>query len=178
MSTQVIAGAAAGAAVIGGGGTLAAYAAGAFGTGWESETFEEYAKSLNLKYVGETGTTSPGALPDKAKVKSKIENSTNGAEYRKVLDDHWDAMESNDVKEKDRPTRTGKQGNSVFPSGTNDRTKDEEIAGWVVSWCSAAKDMRANIKKVKGANKEWNTDLLNKNAKWQAFKAVCFEKTT
>ncbi|GCE63717.1 hypothetical protein [Candidatus Mycoplasma haematohominis] len=178
MSTQAIGAAAAGTAVIGGGGTLVAYAAGAFDLkekDWQQATFEEYAQSLGLKYVGVTGNTSLGELPDKEKIKKKIEDNSKGAQYRAILKKHWGNMENKDVIEVNKPTRPEEEEGVLFPSDSTTRTKDSEVADWTKSWCKAAKDISNKIKRAKGEGWEWNTDLLNKNNKWKAFEEVCFE---
>uniref|UniRef100_UPI001C0A737F hypothetical protein n=1 Tax=Candidatus Mycoplasma haematohominis TaxID=1494318 RepID=UPI001C0A737F len=90
MSTQAIGAAAAGTALLGGGGTLAAYAAGAFNPkdkDWQDATFKDYAAHLNLKYIGETGATAPGTLPTKEKIKTKLDGDFEGTGYKKFLKD-------------------------------------------------------------------------------------------
>ncbi|GCE63735.1 hypothetical protein MHSWG343_07350 [Candidatus Mycoplasma haematohominis] len=179
MSTQAVAGAAAGAALLGGGGTLAAYAAGAFNSkdkDWQDTTFKDYAAHLNFKYIGETGTTAPGTLPTKEKIKTKIDGDSTGIGYKKSLKDNWENMKVGDVDESSKSKRPTGDVSTLFPADNN-LSEKEKISEWTEEWCKAIANKKVKAKLTKNNQTEWNTNLFEGDVSWKAFKEVCLEAT-
>ncbi|GCE63701.1 hypothetical protein [Candidatus Mycoplasma haematohominis] len=177
MPTQAVAGAAAGAALLGGGGTLAAYAAGAFNTKWEDTTFEEYAQSLGkLKYLGESSTTL-NTPPTKTNIEAKIGNATSGGGYRDVLKGNWDHMKKEDVAEEEKNKRPQDSKDVLFPASAQSLDKKSEIAQWTEAWCGAIGKKRVKAKIKVGDDTKWNKEFFNRDDSWKAFKEVCLTAT-
>ncbi|WP_216083399.1 hypothetical protein [Candidatus Mycoplasma haematohominis] len=153
MSTQAIGVAVAGTAVIGGGGTLAAYAAGAFDSKYES--FEDYVdKALKDKsqYLGD--------LLNKDKVKAKLSESNN-ATYKKELEKVVvKGGDSSAIKKTDIDT------------ASNDDDKSTKIAAEAKSWCDDKKTKKPSNKGT------WTKATIEKDLDWAPFSAVCLEPVT
>ncbi|GCE63706.1 hypothetical protein [Candidatus Mycoplasma haematohominis] len=173
MSTQAIGSAIAGTAVVGGGGTLAAYAAGAFDPSkptLKEATFEDYAKHKSLKYLGETNKV-PGIAPDSAKIKSRLDDSTNGQVYRASFNKHWDNMKDADVTVTPKKTRPSDLKTSLFPT-SGSGSKDQEVSNWTADWCKSIGVKKVLIKKVENGKESWKDDL-DEDSSWKAFKDIC-----
>ncbi|WP_216083444.1 hypothetical protein [Candidatus Mycoplasma haematohominis] len=178
MSTQAIGAAVAGTALLGGGGTLAAYAAGAFNTKWEDTTFEEYAQSLGkLKYLGE-GNTNLKTPPTKTNVETRIGDSANGAKYKESLKRNWDQMKKEDVAEEEKNKRPRDSKDVLFPAIAQSLDKKSEIAQWTETWCGAIGKKRVKAKVKVGDETKWNKEFFDGSDSWKAFTAVCLEATT
>ncbi|WP_216083446.1 hypothetical protein [Candidatus Mycoplasma haematohominis] len=158
MSTQAIGAAAAGTAVVGGGGALAAYAAGAFNGETKYESFDDYFQktlSKTHKYVSET---------DYQPIETKIGESAGSNTYKTSLTTHWSKMGSNDVPADGEPTQKPETIDTSWSNKT-------DVAKWTFKWCNSRK-----TKKPSGDEKMWIREEIERNLEWQTFKSVCLEE--
>ncbi|GCE63713.1 hypothetical protein [Candidatus Mycoplasma haematohominis] len=173
MTPQAIGAGVAGTAVVGGGGALAAYAAGAFNAKWQEASFEDYAKYKNLKYLGETANemTIP---PVASKIKETLENTTNGKGYRAKFNSHWNNMREQDAKKEGNISRPIEDKEELFPVDKSG-SKDQEVANWTAVWCKSVGKKKVPAKQTQEGKELWNPDL-DKNPVWKAFKDICLEE--
>ncbi|GCE63893.1 hypothetical protein [Candidatus Mycoplasma haematohominis] len=154
MSTQAIGAAAAGTAVIGGGGTLAAYAAGAFEREATYDSFQAYfnAKlSKTHKYIGNDSDL-------KGKIKANLEGS-NKDNYKKELEKIIQQEGGTDVQEA-----------SVDGAESNDSNLTK-ISKKTKLWCEKTKDV-----KLTSNDKKWNEGNVKSHENWTPFQTVCLEQ--
>ncbi|GCE63726.1 hypothetical protein MHSWG343_07260 [Candidatus Mycoplasma haematohominis] len=149
MSTQAIGAVAVGTAVVGGGGTLAAYAAGAFNGEAKYESFEDYVnKALkNKKQYSADSLTNE-------KIKQKLSTNTYKEELKKVV-----------VKTEDSDPITAEDVGKN-PPDDNKLTKMVEKAK---AWCTSKKPKKS----IDGG--KWTKVTIEKDADWAPFEAVCLE---
>ncbi|WP_216083316.1 hypothetical protein [Candidatus Mycoplasma haematohominis] len=153
MSTQAIGAAVAGTSVVGGGGALAAYAAGAF---TPTTTKEETVKNTYLtlakeeadiknqkEYMGNSQTD----------IKSVLEGSEKDA-YKANLKAVWNDMNENEIK----PVIEKPKDSDIEASG-----KENDISNYVNKWCEHI------------ASKELGAKPQDTDQTWQAFKKACFK---
>ncbi|GCE63730.1 hypothetical protein [Candidatus Mycoplasma haematohominis] len=150
MTSQAVGAGVVGTAVVGGGGTLAAYAAGAFG----KDTYLTQAKSdSEIKekkdYIGNNKSTIEERLGD-----------TSTPKYWDIVKGKWDNM-LDDTNTLGKPS-----GGSSALFGDNDKATNKlKIATFVNKWCESISKKELKII----PNSEGN----EKNT-WEAFKEVCF----
>ncbi|GCE63742.1 hypothetical protein MHSWG343_07420 [Candidatus Mycoplasma haematohominis] len=157
MTTQAIGAAAVGAAVIGGGGTLAAYAAGAFSEVKYLDFNDYFVKVFGKEYQ-------LISLDNHSAIEGKIKNATSGNLYKKLLGNHWDNMQEGGFTVtglSTKPTKGDLEGTD----------KETEVAKWTKEWCKARKG-----KKSTAEDKKWTKSIIDADKEWQAFFAVCLEK--
>ncbi|WP_216083445.1 hypothetical protein [Candidatus Mycoplasma haematohominis] len=158
MSTQVLGAAAAGTAVIGGGGATIAYAAGAFDpkvkeSKQEVSTYKTLAEKefeTSKEYVG----------GDESAIKTLLEKAGDTSYKTTLKNTHWEKMEEKDILEDDKPTKT--KDNEFDNNGKND-----EISKYVSAWCQAVSE-----KELSSIPKNGETN----NNRWEAFKFACFKQ--
>ncbi|GCE63707.1 hypothetical protein [Candidatus Mycoplasma haematohominis] len=154
MTPQAIGAGVAGTAVVGGGGTLAAYAAGAFG----KETYLTQAqKDSEIKgkkdYIGDNKTEIQ-ALWDDTNYKTNLKSA------------HWDNMDAQDISTSSKPEKTVK--NQV-----DDTSKKSEVATYVSAWCQAV-----SVKELDSIPRNATEDENKDHKRWEAFKFACFKTKT
>ncbi|GCE63895.1 hypothetical protein [Candidatus Mycoplasma haematohominis] len=146
MSTQAVGAAAAGTVVIGGGGTLAAYAAGAFD---KDNYLTQAKKDSDIKnkkeYIGK----------NKDEISKLLSSGTTDTTYQTALDGAWDNMDSSGLPSITKPEKTS----------VKDNTKASEVANYTNAWCE-------HISKKTLEKPPIDADA-DKNT-WDAFKAACF----
>ncbi|GCE63633.1 hypothetical protein MHSWG343_06300 [Candidatus Mycoplasma haematohominis] len=153
MSTQAIGAAVAGTAVVGGGGALAAYAAGEF---TPTKTKEETVKNTYLtlakeesdiknqkEYMGDNQTD----------IKSILEGSEK-VTYQASLEEVWDNMNKEGIE----PTINKPNKGEIKTAG-----KENDISNYVNKWCEHI------------ASKELGAKPQDTDQTWQAFKKACFK---
>ncbi|GCE64048.1 hypothetical protein [Candidatus Mycoplasma haematohominis] len=156
MSTQAIGAAAAGTLVIGGGGTLAAYAAGAFNGESTYDSFQAYFDAKLSETYTYTGNHSD--LKNKMKVNlTGSDKETYKSELKKII--------SKEVV-----------GESVLDTDVDgaesDDTKLGKVYGKAKTWCEATKA----VKLTPTQNKKWNEANVQSHEDWAPFMTVCLEK--
>ncbi|WP_216083385.1 hypothetical protein [Candidatus Mycoplasma haematohominis] len=155
MSTQAIGAAAAGTAIVGGGGATIAYAAGAFDpkvkeSKQEVSTYKTSAEKeleTDKEYVGES----------KDKIKALLPKDTQKTSYQTSLEGVWDKMKSS-VKEQ---TSIGTQPQS---SDISDSSKADSVADYVNKWCLHVSNLSLSVVPTAAPDKD----------RWDAFKGACF----
>ncbi|WP_216083334.1 hypothetical protein [Candidatus Mycoplasma haematohominis] len=158
MSTQAIAGAAAGAALLGGGGTLAAYAAGAF----EKEPVNTYKTQV---LADDTVKTKEYIGDSTEKIKKHLEGDKN-PKYSDTLKGVWDDMADDAKKTMQKPSE---EKDNLF-SESNLTSKKGEISNFVNKWCEATSRETLQEKPSNETSPE--------GKKWKAFKDACFYKAS
>ncbi|GCE63715.1 hypothetical protein [Candidatus Mycoplasma haematohominis] len=158
MTPQAIGAGVVGTAVVGGGGALAAYAAGAFGVKYEN--FLDYAKKNDYSYlIGDA----------EEKLKQKITNSPDVSKegYKKILKDNLslidgseDALVESDITDAGDSTKD------------SNKSKLNKVVGKVKAWCE--------VKKLESPRKdnEINWSEVEGNTDWQNFRSLCLESLT
>ncbi|GCE63711.1 hypothetical protein [Candidatus Mycoplasma haematohominis] len=150
MTPQAVGSGIAGAALLGGGGTLAAYAAGAF----DKPTFGSWSKkddsTKDKTYIGN----------NEAKIKALLGSTST---YKNSLKGVWDNMEDIPNTTPAKPTGAA---NTLFVESMDDNKKNS-VSAYVRKWCEHT--YRQELKEVPKQESD-----LNKN-KWDAFKDACFE---
>ncbi|GCE64076.1 hypothetical protein MHSWG343_10840 [Candidatus Mycoplasma haematohominis] len=157
MSTQAIGAAAAGTAVIGGGGATIAYAAGAFNGEKKTtpkiyENFLEYAKERGLGNV----------ILSLAEIKTKLAEKTNSPTYKETIKDNLNNMTS---------TVTGVQ-KSVDGDFAEDPNKDEEISQFTHKWCEVVSKKK---KTGNGNDKSWLGAEIEQDSEFDPFQKICLK---
>ncbi|GCE63514.1 hypothetical protein [Candidatus Mycoplasma haematohominis] len=163
MTPQALGAGAAGAAVIGGGGTLAAYAAGAFG----NSPYGDY-------YLYATASTTNGGQDrkyigsDLSKIQELLKAADGSSSWRaSIKNTHWDEM----VKTVNSPSGLTKDVIDNVKDTGNPRLND--FSSYINKWCE--RTARENVDKSKKENGQWDSEKFNEtdNVKWKAFKEVC-----
>ncbi|GCE63702.1 hypothetical protein [Candidatus Mycoplasma haematohominis] len=161
MSTQALGAAAAGTAILGGGGATIAYAAGAFDPKageqkQEKSTYKTLAETdpfiFNKEYVG----------GDENAIKALLEKKDDTSYKTTLKSTHWEKMEEKDILLGDKPTKTK-------ASEFDNDSKNDEISKYVSVWCQAV-----SAKELKAIPESREED----HGKWEAFKFVCFKEKT
>ncbi|GCE63739.1 hypothetical protein [Candidatus Mycoplasma haematohominis] len=167
MSTQTIAAAVAGTAVIGGGGATIAYAAGAFDAKYSD--FDDYVKNGGkYRYIGSSGTDR--SLTED-KIKAHLKDTNKGDSYRTALTGKIDNMNLTGTSNPSKPNASeiGQAGKEA--SGTT--TNLDKVAKFVNQWCEVTKVKKpANAQ----AGDKFRVSDLEAVSEWNAFVSVCVEE--
>ncbi|GCE63718.1 hypothetical protein [Candidatus Mycoplasma haematohominis] len=161
MSTQAIGAAAAGTAILGGGGATIAYAAGAF----DPKVKDQQQTRHNYRTLAESMVGKQYIGDKKTEIQTLWDNTTNN--YKTTLKSaYWDNMVIEDVTDAQKPTKTDK-------GKFDDAAKKDEILTYVSVWCQAVavKELNAIPENVTGGE---NKD----HKRWEAFKFACFKAKT
>ncbi|GCE63704.1 hypothetical protein [Candidatus Mycoplasma haematohominis] len=143
MSTQAVAGAAAGVAVLGGGGTLSAYAAGAF----DPKVKEKKQETNTYKSLVESDTSKEYIGDNEDEIKTLWDNA--GSNYKTNLKvTHWDNMQKEDILISDKPEKTDKSQFDVS-------NKKDVIAKYVSAWCQAVSKKELQAVPASGSSKRF-----------------------
>ncbi|GCE63634.1 hypothetical protein MHSWG343_06310 [Candidatus Mycoplasma haematohominis] len=159
MSTQAIAGAAASAAILGGGGTLAAYAAGAFNQKNEPEKYEDFQAYLNAK-LNESHTYIGGENGLKDKIKTNLE-ATNAKK-----DSYKEELRKIVIRTNETDVQTTDLDNATTNDGSLSKVFEK-----AKTWCEATK-----IKKYAEKDEKWTKATIESDPDWKPFETVCLEK--
>ncbi|GCE63719.1 hypothetical protein [Candidatus Mycoplasma haematohominis] len=156
MSTQAVGAAAAGTAVIGGGGTLAAYAAGAFDPKVkESKQVQNTYKTLAEEELNASKEYIGGS---KEKITPLLSGNTVDETYRDTLSGVWSKMDDTELKTKQNPVSRPDE------SYVKDTSKSDDVSDYANKWCEHISEKQ--LTKIP-------TDGSDKNT-WDAFKSACF----
>ncbi|GCE63716.1 hypothetical protein [Candidatus Mycoplasma haematohominis] len=154
MSTQAIGAAAAGTAILGGGGVTIAYAAGAFDPKVkESKQVQSTYKTLAEEELKESKEYVGG---NKEKIQTLLTTESKKTAYQAALKNVWEKMR-NTVTD----TSVGTQ---PIEADISDGNKASSVADYVNKWCQHVSNLSLS------AVPTTTPDL----DKWNAFKEVCF----
>ncbi|GCE63722.1 hypothetical protein [Candidatus Mycoplasma haematohominis] len=174
MSTQAIGAAAAGTAILGGGGTLAAYAAGAFEGEVKYADFDDYVKrGGRYKYIGQ-GDDVTDNDPTEGKIREFLKGSdtSNKATYKGNLKSQLTKMNLN--PEDSQTPRPSEQ--EIDDSGNTEKdTETGKVAKFVSKWCIQNKNKKptSDNGKTKFAEKE-----IKAHENWSKFEVACLKAVT
>ncbi|GCE63734.1 hypothetical protein [Candidatus Mycoplasma haematohominis] len=160
MSTQAIGAAAAGTAVLGGGGVTIAYAAGAFSA---SKTQEEERDTYLTQAKKELQATKDYIGNDKTRIQGLLSSTSDTPAYKTTLSGVWGNMSETELKTKDSSLE------KPADSEIQDSTKASSVADYVNKWCTHISNKQLDIVPT--------TSDANRNT-WDAFKAACFADKT
>ncbi|GCE64075.1 hypothetical protein MHSWG343_10830 [Candidatus Mycoplasma haematohominis] len=161
MTPQVAVGAAAGTAVVGGGGALAAYAAGAFSNSKNANNEKE--KTYRSQAEGELVSSKEYIAGDKNNIQNLLKTgATFDSVYQGELDKVWENMNKEGL---------GTSGNTLTKPAKEDVKKSEkasEVAEYTSKWCEHTSNLKLAVIPSQEGTAEKKT--------WDAFKAACFNK--
>ncbi|WP_216083412.1 hypothetical protein [Candidatus Mycoplasma haematohominis] len=170
MSTQAIGAAAAGTAVLGGGGVTIAYAAGAFNGESKYVDFNDYViNGGEFQYFGSTeNETDDNSIS--SKVKALLKDATKKTKYKEKLKNNIKGISvsgenSNTKPNDDEIDKSGEDSDS-------DSSKLNKTAKFVHDWCKKNKITKpiAGNEKTKFTKQE-----IKEHKDWSKFEALCLE---
>ncbi|GCE63714.1 hypothetical protein [Candidatus Mycoplasma haematohominis] len=172
MSTQAIGAAAAGTAILGGGGATIAYAAGAF-DGNKSSTpktyvdFDDYVKNGGkYKYIGQ-GDNVVDADPTQEKIKGLLSGSEKET-YKENLKGQWEGMNLGSEDNTSRPSK--KELEDSIQAGKD--TEKDKVSLFVNKWCIQNKKQKPTST---GAEKRFTEQEMENYSEWFKFEKACLE---
>ncbi|WP_216083388.1 hypothetical protein [Candidatus Mycoplasma haematohominis] len=169
MSTQAIGAAAAGTAILGGGGATIAYAAGAFNGEIKYKNFDDYvSRSGKYEYIGKLGgETEDGSIKKKVEVFLKNSDSSKKTAYKDKLKKNIKGINESD--EANNPKPTDDEIDRTI-SGSDNTNELEKTSKFVHNWCKKNKDLKPTQKEGQIDFKE--TEITSHD-NWDRFKELC-----
>ncbi|GCE64046.1 hypothetical protein MHSWG343_10540 [Candidatus Mycoplasma haematohominis] len=162
MSTQVIGAAVAGTAVVGGGGALAAYAAGAFDGEKNTKTSVRYSNFLEYAKAKKLGNE----IFSESDIGTKLSNKTETPIYKDTIKNSIEKMNSS-VEGATKPEK------GDFESAVTD--KDDAIKKFTHKWCDA---VSKKTKTGGSSNEGWTEDEITSDPEFTPFKEICLKPKT
>ncbi|GCE63708.1 hypothetical protein MHSWG343_07080 [Candidatus Mycoplasma haematohominis] len=156
MSTQAIGAAAAGTAILGGGGATIAYAAGAF-DGEKGSNIKTYANFLEYVQGDESGRV----FLVEAEIKDKLDESGKEPDYKNLIKGNLTNMAS-------LASGVDKPSDSDFTS--TEETSKTKIVTFTNKWCEVRKSK--SLSEEQG-NKKLTKNEIEANSEWALFKIIC-----
>ncbi|GCE63710.1 hypothetical protein [Candidatus Mycoplasma haematohominis] len=167
-----LAAAAAGTAILGGGGATIAYAAGAF-DGNKSSTpktyvdFDDYVKNGGkYKYIGQ-GNNVVDADPTQGKIKELLSDSKKET-YKENLKRQWEGMNLGAGDSTYKPSATELE--DSIEAGKD--TEKDKVSLFVNKWCIQNKKQKPTST---GAEKRFTEQEIKNYSEWSKFEKACLE---